>query len=501
MRVVVLVAFVRFPGIADPNHYYNMGVRLNEGHGYTIDYIWQYNDVYDAVTHEDDHWMPMASWITAAGMKLFGVNVDGGISLFLLMGSLLPFVGYYAARAFACGREISLFLGAATAFVPEMVLNSVRTDTTIPNMLLLGAVFLLVHYGWTREKIGAFALAGVLTGLAYLTRSENLLVLIAVVVSVAFWALIERKLPSRKVIIGVAVMSIAAVLVAMPWILRTYALNGTTSTPTMSNMFYLTDHNDHYLFDRHLTLEGYLASQTPTQIIGKRLFEMAASVKIMVVTLDVLIFPVLAGAALLILEARREKSRWRALLPTLILLLGFFVFYTVLVPYKSQGGSFKKAFLSLIPLLLPLAGLALERAVTDERLRRGAMLILLGLLAFNALDLVRLDAAAANSYLASIEDVRDFALTLPDTNGDGQLVFMTQDPFILGYVGMPSVMYPMPDLDTVAEVVTRYNIDYLLMPAARPELDALQAGRLTDARFEQVAALHGTHYTFWTVTP
>ena len=59
--------------------------------------------------------------------------------------------------------------------------------------------------------------------------------------------------------------------------------------------------------------------------------------------------------------SQRDRQRLLILAPVLILLGGLFVTYPLLIPLKSQGGSMKKAFLTLLPLLLPLAGYALER--------------------------------------------------------------------------------------------------------------------------------------------
>jgi hypothetical protein len=45
LRISIL-PYIRHPGIADPNHYYNLGVQLVKGHGFYIDYIWQYYFLY-----------------------------------------------------------------------------------------------------------------------------------------------------------------------------------------------------------------------------------------------------------------------------------------------------------------------------------------------------------------------------------------------------------------------------------------------------------------------
>src|SRR5690606_36957500 len=131
LRLVVLALFVRFPGIADPNHYYNMGIRLVEGHGFTIDYIWQYNIPPESLVHPEEHWMPLTAVAAALPMQMFGVGVSQALLLFALVGSMLPVLTYWMSRQLDLSEHTALFSAATTAFLPEFVLNSVRTDTTI----------------------------------------------------------------------------------------------------------------------------------------------------------------------------------------------------------------------------------------------------------------------------------------------------------------------------------------------------------------------------------
>ena len=170
-----------------------------------------------------------------------------------------------------------------------------------------------------------------------------------------------------------------------------------------------------------------------------------------------------------------------------------FVFYTVLVPFKSQGGSFKKAYLTIIPLLLPLAGYALERAIHAPRLRVGAMLLGLIFLGANAVELVRADMRFLHTYLQYMDATVQQVHTLPDTNGDGEIILMAQDPFMLRFFGVRSVIMPMEGRDTILEVARRYEVDYLMMPPDRPSLDPLYLGTETDTRFVHVADVAGTN--------
>ena len=129
------------------------------------------------------------------------------------------------------------------------------------------------------------------------------------------------------------------------------------------------------------------------------------------------------------------------------------------------------------------------------------MALLIGLIGVNAVYLVRNDARFAGDYLASIERMASVAQTLPDTNADGEIILMTQDPYILRYVGIRSVMFPSEDRETIIEVARRYGVDYLLMPAARPALDPLYVGAETDSRFVTAAEVPGTQYVFYGLEP
>ncbi len=496
---LALAQWAEHPGIADPNHYYNVGRRLAEGHGLTVNYIWQFNNDYATITHPEDHWMPLTSVLVAAAITLFGTSVQAAFVPFMLIGAfVLPALAYLAARQLRCSPNSSLFVAAAAALLPEYVMNSLRTDTTLPNAALITTSILLLTAGLRRGRVSWFVGAGLAAGLAYLNRSDSALMLPMLAVTLIAYRLWGQDQVTRAHLWRAALLiPLAAAVLVVPWIVRNIEVTGLPSSTTdTSTMFFLTDIREHYVYSTDLTLERMLERQTPRQLIGKRLFELAASLKLMYTTLDIAL-PVAVWGGLLLLLLTRDRERLLVLAPTLILLAGFYVFYAVLVPYKSQGGSFKKTFLSLIPLLLPLAGLALERAIADLRLRTGTMLLILVFLAANAVELTRADQGNTNRYLATMRDVIRLARSLPDTNGDGEIVLMPQDQFMTAYLGLRSVVIPMEDRDVVLEVARRYGVDYLMMPPARPSLDEIYEGKVTDPRFVPVAALPGTAIEFY----
>jgi hypothetical protein len=488
-----LAVNVDFPGVADPNHYYNLAVRLTEGHGFTIDYIWQYSADPASIVHPEEHWMPLAAALAALPMALFGVSVHAAISPFILIGSVLPVLAFIGARRLSLSDEGALFAAGTVAFLPELVLNSLRTDTTIPFALFTSAALLLSARLTPLRAVGV----GVLAGLAYLTRSDGALILAVFACIVVFsggFSLSWR--PIRLIPIAV----IAYVIVILPWLVRNLDAFGAFTSPETRIMWFFTHHDDHYAYGRTFRLETLLAAQTPAEIVGKRLFEMAAGGVMMLRTFgDALAVAVIGGLALIL--ARRDGSIRRMIAPVLIFVAIAFIAYTVLLPYKAQAGSLKKAFLGAVPLLIPVAALALDRVIVDRRIRRGAMALIVIVLAVNAVQLVRTDSAASAAYLAGVERAARVAQSLPDTNGDDDIILMTQDPFIIRYVGFRSIMYPYEDRDTIHAAALRYGVDYLLMPANRPSLNALYDGEDADPRFIFAADVPGTPFRFYRVTP
>ena len=487
---VAMVGFVKHPGIADPNEYYNVGRSLAEGHGFQTDYIWQYYNPPDSVVHPIDWWLPLTAVLAAGGMKLFGINVQASLLFFVILGSVLPVLSYLAARQLDGSERASLFAAAAAAVLPEFYLNSLRTNTLIPNAVLVCGCFLLwVH--WLRHgAVTALLASGVLAGLAYLTRSENLLLLPAFIATLAVYGLSGHPI-RRRHWPYIALAPLVALAVASLWLWRNYHVFGWLTPPHQQRIFFWTDIRDQYTYNRDLTWETLRASQSMTQIVAKRLFEMAASVKVMVTSLDgFLPVAVIGGMGLLL--TRRDWNRLLTLAPTLILLSGFFFFYTVMAPFMSQGGSFKKAYLSLVPLLIPVGAYAIEQAIPDRRMQLGTLAIVIVLMGADAVEMMRADIRFTNDYLSDMKKVVTALHTLPDTNGDGRITLMTQDPFVMSFLGVAAVMIPMESRETVLEVAQRYSVDYLMMPPARPSLDPLYYGTDTDPRFPLIQEIRGT---------
>ncbi|XWX02581.1 glycosyltransferase family 39 protein [Aggregatilineales bacterium SYSU G02658] len=496
---LALLPLAQHPGIGDPNHYYNLGQRLLDGHGFTIDYIWAFIFQYERIEHPEDHWMPLTGLLTAASMSLFGREHTGAVVLFALVGALLPALAYLAARRLDLEPSEALAAALLTSVVPELVLNSLRTDTTILNAVFVGAALLALSHALESDDVRWYALTGALAGLAYLVRTDSLLIVGTAGLLVVWRWLSGRTLPRWRILLTL-VLPLAALIVAAPWLIRNVVETGQATTPALRYFFLKMDFRELYSYTSIPTLETLLNDYSLADLLYRRLFELAAALRLMTALLKDGVTLLLA-VGLWTLWRQRSKSAVGRLMPIAVTLGLLLIFYPVLIPIGNQGGSFKKAYLSLVPLIVPIAIYGLRRAVPEVRLRAGVVLITTALMAMSAFELVRDQNRFVNTFIASMERVVSVLETLPDTNDDGRLIVMTQDPFVLRYLGYQGVQFPFEDRDTIFYVAQRYGVDYLLMPSARPALEPIETGDEQDERFEFVTNVARTNYTFWRVVP
>jgi 4-amino-4-deoxy-L-arabinose transferase-like glycosyltransferase len=478
--------FLHFMGINDPNHYYNLALRLLHGEGFTLDYLWHFSLNTESLYTPFEFWQPMAGLLAAGSMWLFGEGIWQAILPFAILGALLPLVSYFAAKQFEVSEESALFVTAASSLLPEFFVNSLHTDTLIPNALFIGVMMISLVKTLQGGAWRFVILSGIFAGLAYLTRGDTVLFIPMLVVTLLAYWLWGRKDVLHPHWWRVFFIPLIAIVLLSPWLWRNYTVLGhPLGASNLTDLMFYSDFRDHYNYQREFSFETLLAQQSVSDMLQKRLLEGTAASKMMVDTLGGLLAVAMLGGLLSLLY-QRDKKRLLSLAPTIILLGGIAFAYIVLMPIANQGGSYKKSYLSLVPLLLPLAAYALDRVVQNLAHKTTVIVLTCFLLAQAAGAAILADIRLNNNYLSFIRNVAMELETLPDTNGDGEIILMTQDPFVFRYFGYRALQIPMEDRDTIMEVAERYQADYLLFPAGRPSLDVIHDGKEIDNRFVPV---------------
>lgn len=476
------------PGLWDPTEYYNLAVNVHEGDGFTLDYIWSFANNPEAVTHPLDHWLPLPGVLVAGSFAVFGVSVQAALLPFVLLGALQSLLAYWFAGRIGASQRVQVFAALATAWTPWLFLSSLHTDTTtLFGVLAFGSLAATVLA--VNDDGRWLWLTGVLIGLALLTRNDAAMLIPAAVLGGAWiaWRNGSYQVQGRQV----AGALIAIGLVLLPWLLRNQSELGTLWPGSTAESLFVTDHEDFYAYSKEISFDTFL-DQGVRVIVGKIVFELAASVKLMV-TLVELIFPVaIIGGLLEGLLSRQRGSDdgidLRPYAPAFAFVLLTFGAYGVLMPYLSQGGSFKKAYLAMVPFLLILGAQALERAV-QPRVFWMVSVITLALLLANAMELTRADFKTNNDQQAIFEDVKTELDTL-QAHDTREVIVMTRDPWSLNYVtGYRAVMVPNEPLDVILEAADRYGVTHILAPVPRDAINALDRGETTHPRLERIVEL------------
>lgn len=171
-----------------------------------------------------------------------------------LMAIIAPLTYFLARRTFPDEERIGRFAAGVIAFYPFLLvypLGLLTENLFLP--LFLGSVLALLRAGETR-KTRDFLLAGLLLGLAVLTRS----VALAVAAAAVLWVWLATR--DRK---GALLLVVCVTAVTAPWIARNSLLHGEltmieTSLGYNLHMGYYPDGSGTFRFESGLELLPYL---------------------------------------------------------------------------------------------------------------------------------------------------------------------------------------------------------------------------------------------------
>ncbi|MCY3947141.1 MAG: glycosyltransferase family 39 protein [Anaerolineaceae bacterium] len=473
---VGLALLAEHPGLFDPNHYYNLARNLAEGRGFVVDYIWQYHQKPTAVTHPVDYRMPLAAVWPALSMRVLGIGLLPALLPNIVFSTALVAFTGLIARVARLSRSAELMAMALILFLPDFVLGAVRTDTTVSYALFCGMALLCLYRGM-QDRPWLLALAGACGALAQLTRLDGVLLLPALLIGALLLRRFgERPVPWRWLL----ALPLAWTLVLSPWLWRNQQDLGTLWPAGPGNTPFLTHFDDQFSYSQEHNLESFLA-WGPANILKNIAFHSLANLNVMVTTQGFAL-PLLALLGLGGWLRQRHRGRLQLLCTPLLFLLALYGVYSVILPFHSMGGSFKKSWLALIPFLAVAGAWALDAYLRPRRMGQVAAILIAGFMLMQAIQLVRSEYTLVADRLEERRKVAAIVESLGDQNGDGQVILMTDAPFFMNWMGYKAVMIPNDDRDTILHVARRYAADMILMPALRDALWPLYDGSESDER-------------------
>ncbi len=265
LRLVAAI-MVKQPGFVDAYYYYQVAANWQAGKGLTETTVWNYqaSSSFDPlITGSLEHpaftyWTPLATFLTIIPFSLFGVSYWAASLPFMLCGAALAPLAYWLGQLLF-GREqlrYSWTMALITLFPGRFFLFWNTPDNFAPFALIILLGLAATYLGLYRNDRWLL-LAGVMAGLAYLSRSDGSLFSLALLIS--FWwrrrTLGGQKGPRWAMLL--AGLALAGVIVA-PWLGRNWSQFGSILPANNSKVLFLRSYLDFFSYSLRLDAGYYL---------------------------------------------------------------------------------------------------------------------------------------------------------------------------------------------------------------------------------------------------
>jgi hypothetical protein len=515
---------VVFPPLDDPAFYLKTAENLVDGRGLEVDALWSYQDPALAVTHPShEHWMPLPTGLIAAAFAVqrfvFGVpepTFPVGQIPGLILGALLVPLTYVVGRRILPGkgnRWLALAAALLVAINATLAYQSASADSGAPFAFL--AAWALALAVRKPGDTGGYFGTGLLIGLAYLTRSDGLLLLPAIPLAwwllpaapsfrpkaaalldssrtEKSWELLHRqKEPDEDGWLGAGPsfwsaldLIVAFGLVVIAWLVRNYLAFGTPLPGSVLSQAWLSDYVDTFNYWSHPTWESLVAEGWPA-IVAQRGQALLHNGQVLLLTT----FPwgLLALPGLWLL-----RQRW-AFYPLLFYGLLLFFVSAILFPVSSLSGTFYHSVGALVPFLALAAVYAVHCGAVRLTRRRQRSLPLFAIVSVGLLLLAGGQAGFAvpgvtERHQSEKEQFEAAATWLAGHAAAGDVIMTTQ-PYTLNYAsGQPCIVLPGNEPPEAAwEAAQRYGARFLVITQAFGRYPQILHEQ-PDARFRLVEA-------------
>lgn len=448
--------FSQQPGYTDAFYHYNAAVHIAEGRGFIDEYLWTYLGITTDTLPVPSHlyWMPGTSIILAVGMTLFGigyVNAQLGLILCLWGASLLTYGlgwrwrsstrhAWFAGMLLLMGGFFLRVWGASDTFAPYAFFGA-------------GALYAM---GIARERQSWqwWLLAGVVSGVAHLIRSDGLILLIVAILVMSF----NHTMPPSRRIMSLSVFLFAYALVMSPWFARNLTEVGTILPLGGTRAIWYAEYNDLFAYPPRADAQSFFADGIGL-LLETRWWAIANNLGTLIAVQSYVIF---APFMLWSLWKRRYQPFWQAVV---WFALGIHLAFTFVFPFPGVRGGLFHASAALMPFWCALSIMGLDEAVTWFAQRRKHWQIAraqptFGLIALGVVLILSLSLALPRRVQTHTPTIyRHLQSILPQ---DARI--MINDPSETYYhTGRGGVVLPNEDFETLFLISQRYEIDFLLL--------------------------------------
>jgi hypothetical protein len=509
LAIVVRLGLVAlFPDPAYPDSYYYVEVArsLAAGHGFSVPFIWVFAEVGNRIPDapvlpipSNAHWLPLSSIIQVPSILLLGPTpLAYALPRVIISATAAPLTWAIARDAGA--RQIVATGAGVLAAIPAAGAVFLGQPENYALLLpLVTATLWLVARGLKGSAV-SFVFAGLLAGLAALSRNDGIFLLGAIGLvwlgDRARWWLAGRGGASRSargsasvagpvarrpVPLSAAVGCVALFLLVIgPWWLRQIAVFGSISpTSTSGAAVWFRDVAEWNSITSDTTFSGFL-SQGIGPIVASRVGGLVAAVAIFAVVMcSVVLLPFLVVGAWL---RRRSVDFAPWFVYAAVVFLAAALVYPVFVP----SGSFIHSSIGLAPYayILALEGVLASVGWVAHRRRSwdaeaAGRIFVWATVAFAVLAAVPFGMGAIAAWDGMRQPRVALAAELDRLGVPATDRLLSIDPGGMTYwTGRPGVVTPNDPLPTIEAVATAYGTRWLVLErgSAAPSLAPVLTG-------------------------
>lgn len=452
---------VAAPGFTDAFYHLNAANRFAAGQGLTDPYLWTYigaPDTLPAPSHL--YWMPLTSLGMALGMKLLnqpGVYAAAQWPLTLMFAGTVM-VAFWLGHKIGGSRRHAWVAGLLTLFAGYYTRFWGAADTFAPYALVGSLCLLFIGLALETEaknrQTGYFALAGIFTALAHLTRADGVLLLF-----IGWVGILSRKRGAKALIGGGFIMTLVYLLTMTPWFVRNLNAIGTPMPLGGTQAIWFREYND---------LFNYPPLSSPAALFADGLITLFAS-RWEAFTNNLGTFVAVEGLVVmtpLMLISLLKRRGQGFLQPFGWYALALHGVMTLVFPFPGYRGGLLHSAAALVPWWAALGVVGLDDAVDWIARRRRRWNPAAAKVIFSV-GLVGL-ALLLSLYIALPNRVSQHETPLvyralseklpPDTrvmiNDPAQLYFYTE---------LNGVVLPNESPEKILDIARKYNVDYLVL--------------------------------------
>lgn len=339
----------------DGYYYTTNGARLANGWGLTEEVIWQFLDNPTGLpTPSHSYWMPAASFITAFGYQ-FGDGFRAAQWPFWLLSGLLPILTYLIAVQLNGQRWQAISSGLLTA-AGGFYAGWLNQPSTFAPFAWFGAgclLFLMLAFQAGGGK--NWLLAGVMAGLAHLTRADGLL-LFGVGGLLLVWVGLQRK--EKPLLLYSGAFFAGYLLIMVGWFWRNFLVWQRPLSTAGTQTIFLTQYDDLFAFGRSFDLDHLLAWGWGNIFSSRVDAVWVAAQTFLAVNCLIFLFPfVIWGWS----AVRKQENRLLA--PLILYTVSLFATMSLVFTFPGQRGGLFHSSVAIWPWCMALAPIGVQHAV------------------------------------------------------------------------------------------------------------------------------------------